>query len=101
MRGFLLGFGFLLILSAFVLGILGCLQAIKRAHDFGASGWAVLLTLLPFVNVLWFFALALERFGILDTLGREHVFDATRDAIASVPLPGASQHEAVVRPMRV
>jgi uncharacterized membrane protein YhaH (DUF805 family) len=59
LKGSGLGFGFLLILSAFVLGIMGCLQAIKRAHDFGASGWTVLLTLLPFVNVLWFFVLAL------------------------------------------
>lgn len=59
LKGSGLGLGFLLILSAFVLGILGCLQAIKRAHDFGASGWTVLLTLVPFANVLWFLVLAL------------------------------------------
>lgn len=59
LKGSGLALGSLLILSAFVLGILGCLQAIKRAHDFGASGWTVLLTLLPFVNVLWFLVLAL------------------------------------------
>lgn len=59
LKGSGLGLGFLLILSAFALSILGCLQAIKRAHDFGASGWTVLLTLLPFVNVLWFLVLAL------------------------------------------
>lgn len=59
LKGSGLALGSLLILSAFVLGILGCLQAIKRAHDFGATGWTVLLTLLPFVNVLWFLVLAL------------------------------------------
>lgn len=36
---------------------------------------------------------ALERFGILDLLGRDHVFEATHDAIASVPLPVVAWHE--------
>ena len=53
------GFGLLLILTALVLGLLGCLQAIKRAHDFGLGGWSVVLTLTLYVNVLWFFVLAL------------------------------------------
>ena len=42
---------------------------------------------------------ALRRFGIVDRLGAEHVFEATRDAIASVPPPAGAggsiaRHEA-------
>jgi SulP family sulfate permease len=39
---------------------------------------------------------ALDRFGILDRLGRENVFDATRDAIeaAALPVPPAVRLDA-------
>ena len=34
----------------------------------------------------------LDRFGILDLVGRAQVFEATRDAIASVPRPADARH---------
>lgn len=36
--------------AAFVVYLL---QAVKRGHDFGANGWALLLSIVPVVNVVW------------------------------------------------
>jgi len=40
-------------------------------------------------------AVTLDRFGILDLVGRENVFSATRDAIACVPVEAASDARLV------
>ncbi len=39
-------------------------------------------------------SLILQRFGIIDLVGHENVFAATRDAIASVPPPGSERRES-------
>jgi len=38
---------------------------------------------------------ALQRFGVVDLLGRENIFEHTRDAIASIPAPGAPGDETL------
>jgi SulP family sulfate permease len=37
--------------------------------------------------------LSLERFGLIELVGRDQVFEATRDAIHSVPAPGGAAGE--------
>ena len=42
-----------------IFSVLFCMQAIKRAHDFGYTGWLTLLFFIPYVNFFWLLALVL------------------------------------------
>lgn len=50
---------------AYLIGVLSGVPLVgiyvKRAHDFGASGWTVLLLCIPVVNVVWFLTLGMVR----------------------------------------
>lgn len=48
-----LPFGWLYILYCFVSIIPGFAVTVRRLHDIGKSGWAVLLCLIPFVGAIW------------------------------------------------
>lgn len=57
-NGILLLFAGLLLLVAVVAGLyLGIMLGIKRLHDFNASGWLILLLIIPFVSAIFVFFL--------------------------------------------
>ncbi len=51
------GYGSLYMIYALVMIILGIAVVIRRLHDVGKSGWAILITLIPFVGSIWFLVL--------------------------------------------
>jgi len=47
--------GAVMIIAGIAYTIWAILMLIQRTHDMGWSGWAALLTLIPFVALIWFF----------------------------------------------
>lgn len=47
--------GFLIVLAVLSALVFYTLPAVRRAHDFNASGWLALLSLVPLVNLLFWF----------------------------------------------
>jgi len=65
--------GFLMLLSVLAVIVLGTLMAIRRVHDFNASGWLAALSLLPVINLAYWFIPGTagdNRFGAPDAPNR-------------------------------
>jgi uncharacterized membrane protein YhaH (DUF805 family) len=68
LSAFLGGFGMVLMFVAYIGGlVLGFMLSIQRAHDFNASGWLAILSLVPLVNLIFLFIPGTDgenRFGL-------------------------------------
>jgi uncharacterized membrane protein YhaH (DUF805 family) len=48
---------------------------IRRLHDIGLSGWWYLLTLVPFIGIVWFLYIGLKGGDAEDNEYGRHPFD--------------------------
>lgn len=51
------GMGVVLIPILVLVYLLALLQGIKRSHDFGITGWSVVLALFPYIQIAWLLVL--------------------------------------------